>query len=274
MASICIPIATSEQLQLLKGVGKTKASAILECRKTNPCPSLRELSEVTEIAEAVWADWESRRLISLTVTQEVCDDPANVKNLLDTFHELAIWYHESRTRVSALDEQCLSLTQAKDDLADQVMLLEEARDGLREDTRKLNKQIRKGDETIIDLQARLDELQEELKSVGQEQEHKLRREIDKVNFAWEGKVLDSKSEKEEEARKFNRLIATLQCDLDHAETMLGHERERSQQELARLREQHSQDLREQEEKYRTDLQKEKEKMKIEMELAKEKQEWE
>ena len=106
---ICIPIASVHQLKGLKGIGKVKAKSLIQGRKDNPGPSIRELCELTDTQEELWLAWEKEGVISLVVSEENCAGPEILKNLVDCYLDLSVWYHTVLLEKKGLESHCREL---------------------------------------------------------------------------------------------------------------------------------------------------------------------
>lgn len=253
---VCVPIATAEQLQQLKGIGETKAKAIIDYRVVNPCPTIRELSEVTNITESVWSEWEDKGIIALSVSSEICADATNLHLLLDTFHEIAVYHHDCKKRLKLFETRSSDLAQAEKTCAEKIVALEAShakqikaveveRDSYLEQFRKAdairsdlqgelnvkNKQLCAYEDQLTDLRYKMGSLEEMIHEKSSENEFQIRQELDRLNFEWQNKLSDCHKSKEFEIHKHLRQISSLEREIEHLKVMRAQEQEHFQKEL-------------------------------------------
>jgi competence ComEA-like helix-hairpin-helix protein len=131
-----IPIATAKQLEQLEKIGKVKAASIVSYReKVNCFPTIEELSEVSGVSIETWTSWVETDKVSLTLSDSLADDPANVSSLIEEFTRLDNIYKEQKLTFQSkqkqweeeIEKQRLSfrreqdiMTEAIEDLKDQL----------------------------------------------------------------------------------------------------------------------------------------------------------
>ncbi|WP_069632673.1 ComEA family DNA-binding protein [Campylobacter pinnipediorum] len=66
LAAVNLNTATKEELMSLKGIGNSKAEAIIEYRKANPFKSTEELKNVKGIGDSIYKKLEKELTVSNT----------------------------------------------------------------------------------------------------------------------------------------------------------------------------------------------------------------
>lgn len=258
---ICIPLATVDQLRQLENIGAVRAASIVKFREDNMFPTVSDLAAVSEIAESVWLTWIQKKIVTLSFSEEILDDPDYssqlYKTFWDLFHrresdlqsaqmmidkvtkensDLALALKDTKSELLAANKKAISLSNTAElcriknnDLAAQLRVTKADLESAEENLRRLATET-----DVMDMQNRLRELGEELEAQSSLHANRLQKELEKQQLDCEDKLVLAKCEYEKESQKLSRQITRLEKDLEWERQTRKEERERYRQNIAEI----------------------------------------